>query len=401
MRALPSRSERGIALVIAMLVLLVISMLAIVLMTSVTTDTKITGHSTREARALNIAEAGIAEALAQVRAGNINVKSTNPRMTAQIFNAPSGSVPVLGTDSTALATSQPAGAWLNYSTTTKAPGALTVRFRTDASRSVIYRYDKNLNPHIQTSSGYPIFQVFSTGHAGGDSRQIVAEFIQKPVNVNAKGAMVADVGVDFLGNSDICGYNHSINTPLGTKGRGPCINYELGYGDLPGAWSSGGITSSGSATQNGNPPTVGVQTGFYAGPWSVFNMTQAEFFSWVGAPQWPGPDPPVGIIYVDNNSVSQDASASVAYHGGDGEGLLYVDGDMTINGNFNFKGMVYCEGNLAINGTCWILGGLVVKGKTTVKIANGDCTILYSKDAIEQTITSYGGTFVNISWREP
>jgi len=400
-RALPCRSERGIALVIAMLVLLVVSMLAIVLMTSVVTDNKITGHSTREAKALNIAEAGIAEALAQVRAGNIDVNNPNPRKVSQIFNTAPGSVPVLGTDSTALATSQPAGQWLNYSPSDKGPGALTVRFRTDASQSVIYKYDRNVVPHVQTASGYPIFQVISTGHAGSDSRQIVAEFIQKPVQVNAMGAMVANVGIDFLGNSDVCGYNHSINTPIGTKGRGPCLGYELGYGDLPGAWSGGAITSSGSATQNGNPPTVGVQTGFYAGPWSVFNMTQSEFYTWVGPPQWPGADPPVGITYVDNNSIAQDASANMAYHGGDGEGLLYVDGDMTINGNFNFKGLIYCEGNLQINGTCWILGGLVVKGSTTVKIANGNCTILYSKDAIEQTISQYGGQFVNISWREP
>jgi hypothetical protein len=400
-RALPCRSERGIALVIAMLVLLVVSMLAIVLMTSVVTDNKITGHSTREAKALNIAEAGIAEALAQVRAGNIDVNNPNPRKVSQIFNTAPGSVPVLGTDSTAIPTSQPAGQWLNYSPATQGPGALTVRFRTDASRSVIYKYDRNVVPHIQTASGYPIFQVISTGHAGADSRQIVAEFIQKPINVNAMGAMVADVGIDFLGNSDVCGYNHSINTPIGTKGRGPCQNYELGYGDLPGAWSSGGITTSGSATQNGNPPTVGVQTGFYPGPWAVFDMTQSEFYSWAGAPQWPAPQPPVGITYLDNNSIAQDASASVAYQGGDGEGLLYVDGDMTINGNFTFKGMIYLEGDLQINGTCWILGGLVVKGKTTVKLANGNCTVLYSKDAIEQTISQYGGQFVNISWREP
>jgi hypothetical protein len=211
---------------------------------------------------------------------------------------------------------------------------------------------------------------------------------------------VADVGINFSGNSDVCGHNHSMNTPVGTKGRPPCNAWELGYGDLPGAWSGGTITSGGSAVQNGNPPTIDGQTGFYSGPWDVFSMTQAEFFSWVGAPLGSEPAPPTGIYYLDNNGTTQDQSGNFAYHGGDGDGLLYIDGDMTLNGNFNFKGLVYIEGDLQINGVCWILGGLVVKGVTTIKIANGDCTVLYSEDAISQNISKYGGQFVNIAWRE-
>ena len=51
-----------------------------------------------------------------------------------------------------------------------------------------------------------------------------------------------------------------------------------------------------------------------------------------------------------------------------------------------------------INGDAWILGALVVKGKTETKF-NGGATILYSEDAIAQYITR-NGSYATLSWRE-
>lgn len=392
------RNERGIALVVALLVLLVMSLLAVVLMMSVNVDTKITSHGLRESSALNSAEAGVGEALARIRNQDI-LLGNNPRAVAQIFLTVPGSVPVLGTDSTGFATAQPNGAWLAYSTPQRGPDALTVAYKTDPARTVIFRYDPHVTPHIQTASGYPIYVVTATGRSGGDLRRIQTEVIQKPMNVLAKGAMVAEQGIDFLGNADVCGMNHSISTPVGTRISDPCSNYELGWGASTGAWSADTITASGSSHQRGSPAIANRQTGFYTGPWDCFNMSQSAFYSWVTKVN-SEPANPMGIYYVDNNSIGQDATGNFAYHGGDGEGLLYLDGDCTINGNFNFKGLIYIEGDLKINGTCWILGGLVVKGKTRIRISNGSLTVLYSSDALSQYITKYGGQFVNLSWRE-
>jgi hypothetical protein len=129
-------------------------------------------------------------------------------------------------------------------------------------------------------------------------------------------------------------------------------------------------------------------------------MSQAAFFSWMGAPQSIAPNPPRGIVYLDDNGTAQDQSGVFAYHGGNGEGFLYVDGDLTINGNFNFKGLIYIEGNLHINGTCWILGGMVVRGKTRIDIANGNCAVLYSSETITKKLSEYGGEYVTLAWRE-
>lgn len=403
MRANPRiRSERGVALIMAMMVLLGLSLLSLVLMLTVAAERKISATSLRHQQALNIAEAGVNEALAQINNG-LSPSTSNPRWVGQIFLANPGSVPVLGTDSVAAPTRQPAGSWLTYSTETKGPDALTIEYRTDAHKQVIYRYDQSANPAIQTASGVPIYKVTSTGRVGSAKARVVAEVIQKPTIATVQGAVMTGVPITFGGNCAVCGNNHSADTPVdGTHGQPGCSTYETNNGNLPAAWSTSTIQGQGSYSLSGvgNPPTSQSNPRFFAGPWEPLSMTQADFWSWVGAPVRNEPNPPTGVIYLDNNATAQDAQGNFAYHGGDGHGLLYVDGKLTVNGNFTYRGLIYVEGDLQINGTCWILGALVVKGKTTINIANGNLTVLYSSDAITQNINSGGSSFVKISWRE-
>src|SRR5262245_64136445 len=126
----PTRGERGIALVIALLVLLVISIICAALMMSVQVATKISGRDDRRSQALSIAEAGVSEAVSRIRNGDVP-DTLNPRMTSQIFLVGAGSVPVLGSDSTALPTAQPAGNWLTYSTAGTGDQVLTVTYKPD------------------------------------------------------------------------------------------------------------------------------------------------------------------------------------------------------------------------------------------------------------------------------
>lgn len=396
--------EKGIALVIAMLVLLVLTLLGIVLMASAIVNRKVAGHDLRSTNALNVAEAGVSEAMGQLRNNSALLSTANPRATAQIFLAAAGNVPALGTDSVGVATGQPAGAWLKYSTATRSPDALTLRFKTDPTRTVIYKYDPGLNPAINTTSGLPIYQVESTGIVGSARRSVLAEIIQKPFVANSRAALTADKDITFVGNAVVCGYNHSADTPTwfgenGRLGTNSCVPYESGSGDLPGSWSSGTTTSGGAATRKGNPDYVDHQTGFYAGPWAMLSMNQADFQSWIGTPLGSVPGSLNGILYLDNNNTVSDQSGAFGIHGGNGEGLLYVDGDLTLNSTFTYRGLIYVEGDLKLNGQAWVLGGLVVRGKTSVT-QNGGSTILYSGEAITRALSQYGGQFVTLSWRE-
>jgi hypothetical protein len=397
--------ERGMALVIAMLVLLVGTIFGIVLMMTVQVQRQVTGHDLRSKDALNVAEAGVAEALSRIRNGDGDLDLANPRSVAQVFLQPQGSVPALGADSVGLATSQPAGEWLSYTSANRGPEALTIKFKTDAARSVIYRYDVTRTPALNTTTGLPVYVVTATGRTGSAKRTVETEVMQKPFVAFAKGALAAGHDIDFVGNAVVCGYNHSADTPAwdGENRRGfapDCQDNETVPGPLPGSWSTGAISGGGASYQVGQPVgNLSNQTGFYNGPWDAFGMNQADFLSWVGSPVSSIPANPRGIFYYDNNSIVADQSAAVGIHGGDGEGLLYVDGDLTLNSTTTFRGLIYVEGDLTLNGQAWILGGVIVKGRASVRM-NGGATILYSSEAITRALARYGGQFVTLTWRE-
>ncbi len=391
-------NQRGVALVVAMLVLMVLSLLAVVMMATITTEKKVGAHSTRESAALNVADAGIGEACARLRNQDINLNN-NPRGVAQIFNCAAGTVPSLGVDSTGYATAQTAGQWLRYSNATRGPGTLTITYKTNPARTLIYKYDTSLNPSAQFVSGTPIYVITSTGREGADVRTVVAEVMQKPIIVAVNGG----------GNAFVCGYNHRADTPTGTTGRaggaGNCNEnllatppqWEWPTGAKAGAWSTGNATPGGSAQSTGSPPSSGGNPTFFSGPWEAIGMTQAEFYNWVGLATPTMPASPNGIYYLDNDATKQNASG--AWSANSGTGLLYADGNLTINSSFTWRGLIYCEGDLTLNGNAWILGAIVAKGAGSVKF-NGTATVLYSADAIQNYITKFGGRFTNLSWRE-
>ncbi len=407
-RARVHQNERGIALVMAMLILMVMTLLGLVLMAGASLNRGLAGNDQRMRQSLNTAEAGVGEALARIRNQETLMDPSDADDVCQVFNTIAGSVPALGADSVALATGQTVGSYLNYTKDTRGPDVLTIGWKKDPTGTVVMRYDPALNPSMNTATGLPVYTITATGRVGPARRTVITDVIQKPTPVNVKAALAADIPIDFVGNAFICGYNHFGDTPYddGEDGRGVmpgdathCIDNETAGGHLPGAWSTSSIGGGGASGASGSPAGFSPnQTGFYAGPWAAFSMQPSDFWSWMGAPAWPAASV-TGLNYFDNNSTTQDKSATVAFHSLDGEGLLYVDGDLRLNAGFHFKGLMYIEGDLEINGQAWILGGIIVSGQTKIK-ANGGMTILYSSDAISQALAKYGGQFVTLSWRE-
>ncbi|MGH7725037.1 MAG: PilX N-terminal domain-containing pilus assembly protein [Candidatus Eiseniibacteriota bacterium] len=396
--------EEGMALVIALLVLLALTVLGAALMANVSTETKISGHKVRDTQALTLAEAGVQEAMLRIRNGDIP-DDGNPRAVALIYNQAAGSLPVSGVDTTSLASLQPAGARLAYTTPNKMQSVLAIKYKT--KNGVILKYDDATVPRVNTATGNPIWIVTATGRTGTASRQVYAEVTRTKFNVLARSAVTANVAIQFKGNIKICGHDHRYDTPTMT-GPPAC---DGGIGNwwaptahtscLPGAWSTNAVSQQGSATVQGEPDHFrDYRTGFYSGPWDALGMQQTEFWPWVGTRHASEPASTQGIYYLDDDDTKQNKSGDFAFNGGDGEGFLYCDGDLRLNGSFTYKGLIYCEGDLTINGNCWILGGIVVNGKTVVKIANGSAIVLYSSEAIQQKISKFGGNLRTIAWRE-
>jgi Tfp pilus assembly protein PilX len=410
------RAEQGMALVIALLLLLALTALGTALMMSVNTEGHIAGNQMRDAQALSVAEAGVQEAMLRLRTGDVP-DNLNKRMVTLIYEAPAGSIPVSSGDTTSLPTLQPSGSYLGYSSATKklAQGStsdlqvLTVRYKTvitpgSPPDTQIVKYEDTHNPKFNTAVGSPVFQIVSTGTKGQSTRNVVAEVTRAKMNILARAALSAHVGIQFKGNVNVCGHDHRADTPP-QVGPGTCDASWLAStspgSDLPGGWSEGSITKQGSANIYGTPsPWKDTQTGFYSGPWEALGMSQADFWAWVGPPRSSLSGTPHGIYYLDDDAVKQNQSGDWGMNGGDGDGFIYCDGDFSINGNTTFKGLLYVEGDLKMNGNCWLLGGLIVRGKSTIKCANGSAILLYSSESIQQNISKYAGNIRMLSWRE-
>jgi len=152
--------ERGFALVVSMLVLLVMTLLGLVLMASVVLNRSLAGNDQRMRGSLNVAEAGVSEAMSRIK-GDPIMDPTNINAVAQVFNTVQGSVPALGQDSIGLATGQPAGAFLNYSTAGRSGDALTIAWKKDPTGTKIMHWDGTLNPKIQAvASGFPFSTMY-------------------------------------------------------------------------------------------------------------------------------------------------------------------------------------------------------------------------------------------------
>src|SRR5262245_14390343 len=287
-------NELCVALVMAMLVLLVMTLLGLVLMAGASINRSLAGTDQRMRETLNIAEAGVGEALSRIRNQETLMDPNDPDDVCQVFNTVIGSVPALGADSIGLATGQPTGQFLNYTTAGRGPDVLTITWKKDPTGTKVMRDDPTLNPCMNVLTGSPVYVVQATGRVGRSRRTVVSEVMQKPYIINVKAALTADIPIDFVGNAYICGYNHSAETPYddGEDGRGVmpgdathCIDNELLGGHVPGAWSTGGIGGAGASAASGSPSAyTGNQTGFYTGPWEPLTMSQSEFFSFMGTP---------------------------------------------------------------------------------------------------------------------
>ena len=77
-------NERGMALVIALVVLIVLSIMSLAFIMSINTGKRNASYDAQAARALNVADAGIAEAMERIRLGEVP-NTMDPKDVAQVF----------------------------------------------------------------------------------------------------------------------------------------------------------------------------------------------------------------------------------------------------------------------------------------------------------------------------
>ena len=107
-----------------------------------------------------------------------------------------------------------------------------------------------------TTSGFPVEIVTVTGLASDAVRVIESEVTKRTMLARTLGALYCDKAVRLTGNCAFCGYNHSINTPAGTKPNA-CIPFHLSSAHLPGVTTTGdNVQVQGSAGIAGQPQPI-------------------------------------------------------------------------------------------------------------------------------------------------
>lgn len=409
--------ENGSILVVTLLILFAVVVIGSTLAMVSSMDLKIAGNQRVTAQALPVAEAGLNEVVHRLAirnptimtvggwTGNVAIGDNtpyDPNWEVRLYltspgSAPSGSGSIVTTGTI----QDPSQSYLQYSAANGTDGLLTIRHKWedrdgDGTRDPdeIVRYDPAVVPPENFATGFPVEIVTVTGRRAMGERSIQAEVTKRTLLARTLGAIYTDHAVEITGNPSICGYNHNVNTAVGTTPNA-CFGDHLATGNLPGITTTGDdVSISGAAADVvGDPaPTDSASTN----PWytlaEVLGISQGEVDQVLANADYTSITNPFhGITYIDG-----DATINSNYVG---SGLLYVTGDLKASGTFIFKGLIYVEGDLQFVGTPWILGTMIVKGMADYTFSAGNAAILYSKDAIQQFVGQAMPAIV-LSWRE-
>jgi hypothetical protein len=92
----------------------------------------------------------------------------------------------------------------------------------------------------------------------------------------------------------------------------------------------------------------------------------------------PNPVPTNSIIFVDTGGISFDATRSL-----NGTGIIYFKGDVKLlaGNNSSFNGLVFVDGDVSMEQTADIYGALVCTGSVTLQ-GSGDYASVWYDDAV-------------------
>ncbi len=411
------RNEDGMALAITIILLLSLAAMALTATLVGSTDLKVAGNQRMNSAALDVAEAGVAEALNRmsltpgttVPVGGNAVDASiadptfppNPNWKAHIYLTPIGAAPAAPAGEFSTGTVQTAGNYLQYSDPADVNEAILIEHKTrdfngDGVPEVVL-YDPSLVPPENPNSGSPVEVVTATGHQGTAKRTVQVEAIRFPIHPNVTAALSADGTVDLRGNVTVCGHNHRIDTPVGRQLPLCSPAWDETVGHLPAVMTTGySVGTRGSTDLLGSPAVTDTSsTNHFYSLSEALGVTQSELNDILSSPDQTSDSdsgPYDGITYIQGDA---------GFNGINGQGLLYVTGDLTLAGNFSWVGLVYVEGELRNTGNTWILGGVMARGDLHVAVDFGAGTpvILYSQEALEQALTR-SMRYVTLGWKE-
>jgi hypothetical protein len=416
-------NNRGTAMVVSLLLLLVLTMLGTLFVAQTRTEVEISGHDQRSTQAFFNAEAGYAEMLARMSDPSdtasyigppVNDWQTNPGWGLYIVanngdssydpdfadaasdgmdNNGNGSIDEDGETYTEISTVQSGGDAINYPW-------VKVRYRLNNTGQVVLFGDHDNSivtpPRANLIRGWPILLVSAEGQQGNARRRVEVEAVKFPFDVPAAAVYAEDDDFKFNGTAfEVSGEDHDPVTwaPIPGNPEVAGIATTEDPDNISGAMHGNQINNV-----NGEGPEPSVDT---AEADLDLEMLR-DMYSPMADPVLPGG------TYSNTNYGGLDdykivhVTGDMHVSGGiEGGGLLLIDGDLTCTGQFTWYGLVVVLGDIQFAGggaSIHIFGATFVQGGIDDQVVGGNADLLYSSQALARLAVFMPYTVAG--WRE-
>jgi len=397
--------DKGMALPLSLMFLMILSVVGSTAAMLTTTDLKIGENFRSSERAMYAAEAGVEEARARMKLGATGHINDN-HLTQTQWSA------FIGSEVKANGKGYDNGNAMHLrqnSLQSVLDYTIRISHQTDGSGNILYYGDSDGNGTNErnTSSGKNVYVVSSSGSFAGATRTVEVEASRMPP-ITAPAALYVEATTTVQGNTNI----------FGTDG--------CGTSDLPGIVTKeppGSVVIHGAsaliAGADGTLPNVtysaadmDVQTmldsfsGFADYTYDVTSETHTGSTTPGPGQGWGTPLP--GMTLQDPSSCSDSTIVHYDTNGTDirlsggvtGCGVLLVEGDLEIHGDFNWYGIIIATGSVMYTGggNRNVTGTLIAGGSADGDIIGGNSNIIYCSSAV--TDQTEGRALKLLSWKE-
>jgi Tfp pilus assembly protein PilX len=384
--------QNGLVLVVSLLLMAAIFLIVSVAIMTTSTDLKITGHFKSGKKAFYAAEAGVEESRARM-----NTIAANP--ITDNHSTQTGWSAYIGT------TAKAQGKGYNSSNTmhvlvnsvqSAMDYVVRIVHQTDSSGNILYWGDVNsdgVNERTTTAGTAlrNIYKVTSEGTYAGSQRTIEVEMSRMPplnvpaaLYVNAsttvQGSSTNVIGTDGCGGANLAGIVStqpagSVNlnggpSITGAGGTTPNISYNGTAMNIQNMLNTYKSMANFKYTVNSAAHTASTQPG----PGDGWGTPVAG-----GTQQSPSSCNVHNIVYYNTGGTHIQLSGGVS-----GCGILLVDGDAELHGNFSWYGVILISGSLTYTGggNKNVTGAIVSGGSVDADLIGGNTNIVYCSAAV-------------------
>jgi len=389
------RNERGAVLVTGLLLVLVLTILSVGAMMSTATELKMAANDRSSKQVFYVAEAGVEDGRSRLQSSgsaspiNDNAPS-NPSWTAFIGTPTRAGEKGYQSSNSSHVLFTPLNSSVDY--------VVTITHKLDSSSNILKWGDSDGDgiPEENTSAGEPIYVISSEGRTPtGAEKTVKIEAVRVPV-ITAPAALYTEASTTLQGSStNVLGMDH------------------CGTHNVPGVITRATVSQNGHPTVTGSPVPIEENSTQNIDTQAIINRLKKNATSSYNVASstqtgmnWGTPTP--GATQQDASSCSQHnivyfntQSTYVKLSGGtSGCGVLLVDGDLSVNGGFQWYGVIVVTGSITFlgGGGKNVTGGILAGGSVSADLVGGDANIIYCSQGIRNQ-TEYL-PLITLRWAE-